>query len=101
MPEVPDPSKRHRHAKPVGSLNNLAVAHRPSRLDNRRSASLRNGLQAIRERKKSVRGGNSPLQRKNRLHRPKPGSIHPAHLPCPNSNRLAVPLAEPGIDDRV
>ena len=42
--EVPDAGKRHRHTKPVGSLDHLAVPHRPPWLNYRRSAGLGNGF---------------------------------------------------------
>src|SRR5260370_2797803 len=101
VPEVPDARKRHRYAKPVGSLDDLGVAHRATRLNNCRGAGLRDGLQAVGEREKGVGGGNSAIERKNCLHCAKPCGIHPAHLPCANPYRLAVTLAEAGIDDRV
>ena len=101
MPEVPDTRKGHCHAKPVGCLNYFGVPYRPPGLDDRRCAGLGNGLKAVGEWKKGVGGGNRSLQGKNGLHRAKPGSVDPAHLPCANPHRLAVALTEAGVDDRV
>src|ERR1700730_14655972 len=101
VPEVTDPGKGHRHAKPVGGRDNIGVPHRASWLNNSRSASLCDGLQAVGEREKGVRCGNCTLERKNRLHGSKPCGVDPAHLPCADADRLTMTLAETGIDDRV
>jgi hypothetical protein len=51
--------------------------------------------------KKASEGGDGALERKNGLHRAKPRSVDPAHLARSHPYRLAVPLAEAGVDDRV
>src|SRR3954453_11782929 len=47
VPEMPYTGENHRQIQPVGSLDDLLVPHRPSRLNDRRSADFCNLFHAV------------------------------------------------------
>lgn len=59
--KVADAGKNHRQIKTIGRLDDLLVADRAPRLNDGRGTSFGDFLDAIGERKESVRGGDSSL----------------------------------------
>jgi hypothetical protein len=54
MPEVPHPSKRHHHPLLIRCINHFLIAHRATRLHDRRRTGIDHNIQPIAKREKSI-----------------------------------------------
>src|SRR5271168_3820647 len=97
VPEVSDSSKNHSQIEPVGCVNDFLVTNRASGLNDRRCAGSCHRFKTVRKREEGVRRNGTVGQRQNSFHGAKLGGIHPAHLPSPYTQGLAIA----GIDDGV
>ena len=95
--EVANAGQDHGQSQAVGGGDDFIVPDGASGLDYSGSASFGDLFHAVRKGKESIRGGDSALQRQNRLHGAYPGGVHPAHLAGAHADTLPIP----GVDDGV
>ena len=97
MAEVPYAGEYHRDSQPVCGLDHGVVAHRASGLDHSGGTGLHDGLKAIWEGKKCVRGCYRAFEGQNRLHRSETRRIHATHLPGADADRLTAARIDDGV----
>ena len=63
MPEMPHARHHHRNPVLIRRLDHLIIAHRASRLNNRRRTRIGNHIQPIAKRKKCITGSDRTFER--------------------------------------
>ena len=97
MAKVPHTREDHRQPEPVGGGDDVRIAHRAARLNDRDSPCFGNGLKAVREWEESVGRRDRSGQRQHGLLRTEPGRVHPTHLARADTDCLSIA----GVHDRV
>src|SRR5512133_976224 len=89
--EMSRASEIHRRSSSLYGRNDVLIAHRATRLDNRRHSGAEQNLRPVGKREEGIRGGDRSASTVSCPLHSQSAGVDPIHLPHPDPHRCPVP----------